>query len=49
MQELICGLLACSVLSQLADGVYLNEDTGQLMSADAALEMARELDSTVKD
>ena len=49
MQELICGLLACSVLSQLADGVFLNEDTGQLMSADAALEMARELDSTVKD
>ena len=48
VQELICGLLACSVLSQLADGVFLNEETGQLMSADAALEMARELDSTGK-
>ena len=48
MQELICGLLAYSVLSQLADGVFLNEDTGQLMSADAAFKMARELDSTVK-
>lgn len=29
LRELICGLLACSILSQLADGLFLDEETGQ--------------------
>lgn len=46
LRELICGLIACSVLSQLADGLYLDEETGRVISADAALEMARGLESS---
>src|SRR5260221_3006462 len=45
MRELVCGLTACSVLSQLADGVFLDEESGGLISSEAALEMARRLDS----
>jgi hypothetical protein len=45
MGELICGLVACSVLSQLADGVFLDEESGGALSADAALEFARGLES----
>jgi hypothetical protein len=45
MGELVCGLVACSVLSQLADGVFLDEESGGLISADAALEMARGTES----
>jgi hypothetical protein len=44
IRELMCGLIACSVLSQLADGVFLDEESGRLISADAALEMARRLE-----
>ncbi len=45
--ELVCGLIACSVLSQLADGLFLNEETGGLMDADAALEMACGLEEQI--
>lgn len=45
MGELVCGLIACAVLSQLADGVFLDEESGGLLGADAALEMARGIES----
>jgi hypothetical protein len=48
MRELVCGLVACSVLSQLADGVFLDEDSGGVISADGALEMAFGLESHIK-
>jgi ribosomal protein L32 len=49
MHELICGLIACSVLSQLADGAYLDEESGGLISADAALQIARRIESEEQD
>jgi hypothetical protein len=39
MRELVCGLVACSVLSQLADGLFLKE-LGELLAPPAALEQA---------
>lgn len=40
MRELVCGLVACSVLSQLADGLFLEEESGELLEPPAALEQA---------
>jgi hypothetical protein len=40
MTELLCGLVACSVLSQVADGVFLDEESGSVVTADQALQMA---------
>jgi hypothetical protein len=37
MRELVCGLVACSVLSLLADGVFLDEESGGLLHPSAAL------------
>src|SRR5262249_43908028 len=45
IRELVCGLIACSVLSQIADGVFFDEESGGPISADAAFEMARRLES----
>jgi hypothetical protein len=49
MRELVCGMVACSVLSQLADGVFLDEESGGVISADAALQMARGLESELQE
>lgn len=40
MRELVCALVACSVLSQLADGLLLDEESGELLEPPAALEQA---------
>jgi hypothetical protein len=40
MAELVCGLVACSVLAQVADGLFLDEESGQLVSPNQALQMA---------
>src|SRR5262245_51979531 len=43
--ELVCGLVACSVLSQIADGLFLDEESGGLISASHALQMALQIES----
>jgi hypothetical protein len=45
MRELVCGLIACSVLSQVADGLFFDEEHGGLVSANQALEMALGIES----
>ncbi len=45
MGELVCGLIACSVLSQVADGLFLDEESGSLISANQALQMALGIES----
>jgi hypothetical protein len=45
MGELVCGLVACSVLSQVADGLFLDEEPGSLISANQALQMALGIES----
>jgi hypothetical protein len=40
MTELVCGLVACSVLSQVADGLFLVEESGGLVNANQALQVA---------
>lgn len=40
MTELVCGLVACSVLCQVAEGLFLDEESGGLVSASQALQMA---------
>ena len=47
IRELVCGLIACAVLSGLADGVFLDDESGQVLSADQALLIARETESKV--
>lgn len=48
MRELVCGLVACSVLSQLADGVFLDEESGGLLKPAAALAQALSYESQIK-
>ena len=48
MRELVCGLVACSVLSQLADGVLLDDESGGLLKADAALAQSLSYESHIK-
>lgn len=48
MRELVCGLIACSILSQLADGVFLDEESGGLLEPDAALAYALSLERHIK-
>jgi hypothetical protein len=45
LRELVCGLIACSVLIQGADGLFLDEESEQVVGADAALEKATALES----
>jgi hypothetical protein len=40
LSELVCGLVACSVLSQVADGLFLDEESGGVIGPDEALKMA---------
>jgi hypothetical protein len=48
MRELVCGLVACSVLSQLADGVFLVEESGGLLEPAAALAHALSFEPHIK-
>jgi hypothetical protein len=45
MGELLCGLVACSVLAQRAEGLMYDEESCGLISADEALQSAREIES----
>jgi hypothetical protein len=45
MRELVCGMIAGAVLAQIADGRVLDEDSGTLINGDAALEIARGVES----
>ena len=49
MTELVCGLIACSVLSQVADGLFLDEEPGGLVSANQALKIALGIESEEQD
>ena len=40
MRELVCGFVACSVLLQLADGAFFDEESGGLLDPSAALAQA---------
>ena len=44
MDELVCGIYAVAVLAQLTDGLYLDEDSGELVTGAAALEIARKIE-----
>jgi hypothetical protein len=43
--ELVCGLIACSVLSQIADGLFLDVESGGLVDANQALQIALGIES----
>src|SRR5262249_31606314 len=49
MTELICGLVACSVLSQVADGLFFDEESGAVVSANQALQTALGIESHEQD
>lgn len=49
MRELVCGLVACSVLCQLADGVFFDEDSGGLMDPTESLAQALSFESQIDD
>jgi len=40
LNELICALLAAGVLARLADGLFLDEESGTFVSGDRAIEIA---------
>ena len=40
MTELVCGLIACSVLSRIAEALFLDEESGHLIDANQALQLA---------
>jgi hypothetical protein len=48
MRELVCGLVACSVLSQLADGVFFDDESGGLLKPDAALSQSLSYESQIR-
>jgi hypothetical protein len=48
MRELVCGLVACSVLTQLADGVLLDEESGGLLAPAAALAQALSIEMLIE-
>jgi hypothetical protein len=43
--ELVGDLIACSVLSQIADGLFLDQESGGLVSPNQALQMALGIES----
>ena len=48
MRELVCGSVACSVLLQLADGVFFDEESGGVLAPAAALALALSMESHIK-
>jgi hypothetical protein len=48
MRELVCGLVACSILSLMADGVFLDEESGGLLVPTKALAQALSFQSLIK-
>jgi hypothetical protein len=41
MRELVCGSVACSVLIQLADGMFLDDESDELLEPAESLEKTR--------
>jgi hypothetical protein len=48
MRELVCGLVASSVVMKLADGVFLDEESGGLLEPDDALTQTLSLERHIK-
>ncbi|MGD9644623.1 MAG: hypothetical protein AB7U73_02860 [Pirellulales bacterium] len=45
MRELVCAMLSLAVLAQLADGLVYDEESNELISGQAALKIAREIEA----
>jgi hypothetical protein len=43
MRELVCAMLAAGVLAKLIDGLFLDEESGLLVTGDRAIEIARQI------
>jgi hypothetical protein len=48
MRELACGLAACAVLAQMADGKFYDEDTSCLVDPAAAMDEAKSAEEHIK-
>lgn len=48
MRELVCGSVACAVLTQLADGMFLDEESGGLLNPEEALNQALAMEPHIK-
>lgn len=48
MRELVCGAVSCSVLSQLADGVFLDEESDCLLAPEEALTQALAMEAHIE-
>jgi len=46
MRELICGMIAGAVLAKVADGLVLDEESGDFVDGDKALEIARQAEAS---
>jgi hypothetical protein len=46
MQELLCGMVAGAVLAKLANGLVLDEESGECIDDDKALEIAKQHEKT---
>ena len=44
MRELICGMIAGAVLAKLADGLVFDEESGEYIDGNRALEIAKKLE-----
>ena len=42
--ELICGMIAGAVLAKLADGLVFDEESGEYIDGNKALEIAKQLE-----
>ena len=45
MRELVCGLVAGAILAKLADGLVFDEESGEFIDGDKALELARRVEA----
>ena len=43
IRELVCALFVAGVLAKVADGRFLDEDSGEFVSGDRTIEIAREI------
>src|SRR3954462_2078684 len=48
MRELVCGSVACSVLLQLADGTFLDEESGGLLGPEESLAQALAMEPDIE-
>lgn len=45
MRELVCAMVAGAVLAQLTDGLVFDEESGNLIKGDAAMEIAKRVEA----